>query len=247
MTGLARGPQPPTAAAQSAVAGKPQPYPPPRHFARAERVWSFSQRSKAARAEPEHVRASITNVARLTGMDRSNTTFRGSGRDWSKRWARVCLCPVRRSPPRPQSPPLEGTHTSSATSRNVMGTERSSAARTSPCRLPRTETAKVGPTVPHHLTGRLSLVSDQLLYTCAHRTERNNYGSEGWGFESLRARKQSKQNRRSRARFGLPWPVFCGSNNIPEGLDQDVTIWVRVRKLCTALRDHLSDRSLPAQ
>jgi hypothetical protein len=41
----------------------------------------------------------------------------------------------------------------------------------------------------HHLSGHLSLINDQRLRTLAHRTERNNYGSEGWGFESLRARK----------------------------------------------------------
>ena len=47
-----------------------------------------------------------------------------------------------------------------------------------------------GPTGPvsHHLTGRLSLVDDQSVTRFAQRTEQNNYGSEGWGFESLRAR-----------------------------------------------------------
>ncbi len=40
-----------------------------------------------------------------------------------------------------------------------------------------------------HLTGRLSLVSDQRLRRRAQRTKLNNYGSERWGFESLRTRK----------------------------------------------------------
>jgi len=45
----------------------------------------------------------------------------------------------------------------------------------------------------HHLSGHLSLINDRRLRTLAHRTEGNNYGSEGWGFESLRARKAKPQ------------------------------------------------------
>ena len=40
----------------------------------------------------------------------------------------------------------------------------------------------------HHLIEHLSLVGDQRVKGIAQRTEQNNYGSEGWGFESLRAR-----------------------------------------------------------
>ncbi len=43
----------------------------------------------------------------------------------------------------------------------------------------------------NHLTGRLSLISDQGLCRCVHRTELTNSGSEGWVFESLRAPKQA--------------------------------------------------------
>ena len=45
----------------------------------------------------------------------------------------------------------------------------------------------------HHLIEHLSLVGDQPVCEFAHRTEQNNYGSEGWGFESLRARKTAGQ------------------------------------------------------
>jgi hypothetical protein len=45
----------------------------------------------------------------------------------------------------------------------------------------------------HHLTGQLSLVNDQRFPKRAHRIELNNYGSEGWEFESLRARKIAGQ------------------------------------------------------
>ena len=45
----------------------------------------------------------------------------------------------------------------------------------------------------HHLIERLSLVGDQRVKGFAQRTEQNNYGSEGWGFESLRARKTAGQ------------------------------------------------------
>jgi hypothetical protein len=38
------------------------------------------------------------------------------------------------------------------------------------------------PAVVHHLTGRPSLANDLRLRSFAHRTELNNYGSEGWGF-----------------------------------------------------------------
>ncbi len=40
----------------------------------------------------------------------------------------------------------------------------------------------------HHLIEHLSLVGDQRVKGIAQRSEQNNYGSEGWGFESLRAR-----------------------------------------------------------
>ncbi len=95
----------------------------------------------------------------------------------------------------------------------------------------------MGPSVPHHLIGRLPLVNDQRLRTFAHRIEQNSYGSEGWGFESLRARKTAGQGLISR------YPFLGEPNNLP--VDRLFCLAASGRKLCTALRDHLSGESPP--